>query len=527
MQQPHTTNKSFSLLAKQIHYQLSPTELIEHALKKKEGLLTSTGALMVDTGKFTGRSPKDRYLVQDELTQDSVWWGDINIPITADRFEQLYTKMKYFLHDEEIYVRDLQVGADPEYRLRVRVVTTLAWHNLFCDNLFIRPSSKELAKFNADYTIICIPGFVADPQKDGVKNPNFTILNLSQKIVLIGGTAYAGEMKKGMFSVMNYLLPLQKGVLSMHCAANVNKEGQSALFFGLSGTGKTTLSSDPNRMLIGDDEHGWSDKGIFNFEGGCYAKAIDLTQDREPEIYQAIKFGAILENTKFELGTREVDYSNRVLTENTRTAYPLTHITNAVHPSLAAEPKHIFFLTADAFGILPPISKLTPQQAMYHFISGYTAKVSGTEMGVKEPKSTFSACFGAAFLPLHPLCYAELFGEKLKSSQATVWLINTGWTGGPYGIGSRMKLNYTRTMINAALEGKLEFAPFRLDPVFGFQVPEICPQVPASILNPKTTWKDPEAYDRQAQELVIAFRENFKTYATEANTEISKGGPLI
>jgi phosphoenolpyruvate carboxykinase (ATP) len=527
MQQPLTPNTPLSLFAQKIHYQLPPSKLIEHALERKEGILTKTGALMVNTGNFSGRSPKDRYLVQDLLTKDSVWWGDINIPIDSGHFEQLYSKMLDFLQNKEIYIRDLQIGADPEYRLCIRVVTTLAWHNLFCDNLFIRLSAEELAVFKPEYTIFCAPEFMADPKLDGVKNSNFTILNLSQKTILIGGTAYAGEMKKGMFSIMNYLLPKEKLVLPMHCAANVGRDGLSALFFGLSGTGKTTLSSDPNRMLIGDDEHGWSKKGIFNFEGGCYAKVIDLSAENEPEIFHAIKGGAILENTLFVPGTLEVDYQNRSVTENTRTAYPLSHIPTAVIPSLAEAPKHIFFLTADAFGILPPIAKLSQDQAMYHFLSGYTAKVAGTEIGVKEPKLTFSACFGAAFLPLHPLRYAELLGEKLKSTHATVWLINTGWTGGPYGVGSRIKLNYTRAMINAALEGKLDFAPFRKDPVFGFQVPEICPHVPASLLNPKANWKDPIDYDRQAKELATAFRKNFETYTSDLNTDLIKGEPLI
>jgi phosphoenolpyruvate carboxykinase (ATP) len=526
MQQPPTQRSVLNFPVQQVHYQVSPAELIEHAIQNNEGKLTASGALMVDTGKFTGRSPKDRYLVKDDSTADAIWWGDINIPLAPIHFENIYGKMKSFLEEKMVYVRDLVVGADPNYRINVRVVTSLAWHNLFCDNLFIRSKESELAEFSHEYTVICVPDFVADPQTDGVSNSNFTILNLSQKIILIGGTAYAGEMKKGMFSIMNYLLPTQKQVLPMHCAANVSPEGETALFFGLSGTGKTTLSSDPNRLLIGDDEHGWSNTGIFNFEGGCYAKAIDLDPDREPEIYQAIKFGAILENTRFKTGTREVNFGDRSVTENTRTAYPLSHITNSIHPSLAAAPKHVFFLTADAFGILPPISKLNEEQAMYHFISGYTAKVAGTEIGVTEPKLTFSACFGAAFLPLHPYRYAELFGEKLKSSKATVWLINTGWTGGPYGIGSRMKLSYTRSMIQAAMEGKLDFAPFRIDPVFGFQVPEICPHVPSNILNPKSTWSDSEAYDKQAKLLVAAFQKNFESFVTEPNTKMTSGGPI-
>lgn len=506
-------------------YNLSPAELIEEALQRKEGVLTDTGALMVDTGTFTGRSPKDRFLVKDEVTEDAVWWGDINIPISTAHFEQLYAKMAAFLAGKVIYVRDLHAGADCDYQLDVRVITTLAWHNLFCDNLFIRPTAAISNDVQQEFTILCVPDFAADPESDGVKHANFTVVNFSKRMILIGGTAYAGEMKKGIFSVLNFILPHQKQVLSMHCSANVGKEGDSALYFGLSGTGKTTLSSDPQRFLVGDDEHGWSDNGIFNIEGGCYAKVIDLSAEKEPEIFHAIKRGAILENTRFLPGTQEVDYHNKSVTENTRTAYPLTHIPSSLSPSIAPAPKHIFFLTADAFGILPPISKLNENQAMYHFISGYTAKVAGTEMGIVEPKLTFSACFGAAFLPLHPMRYALLFGQKLKASKAQVWLINTGWTGGAYGQGSRMNLSYTRAMITAALEGKLDFAPFREDPIFGIHVPEICPGVPATLLNPRTTWSDPKSYDIQAQALATAFRANFQAYAALATPEILSGGP--
>lgn len=526
MSSSQTTSSPLTHPEHLIKYNLSPTQLIEVALQRKEGVLTATGALMVDTGTFTGRSPKDRFLVKDEVTEDAVWWGDINIPISTAHFEQLYAKMTAFLQGKEIFVRDLHACADPDYQLDVRVITTLAWHNLFCDNLFIRPTAAKLEGMKQGFTILCVPGFAANPETDGVKHANFTVVNFSKRMILIGGTAYAGEMKKGIFSVLNFILPHQKQVLSMHCSANVGKEGDSALFFGLSGTGKTTLSSDPQRFLVGDDEHGWSEKGIFNIEGGCYAKVIDLSAEKEPEIFHAIKRGAILENTRFLPGTQEVDYRNKSFTENTRTAYPLTHIPSSLDPSLAPSPKHIFFLTADAFGILPPISKLNQNQAMYHFISGYTAKVAGTEMGIVEPKLTFSACFGAAFLPLHPMRYALLFGEKLKTSKAQVWLINTGWTGGGYGQGSRMNLSYTRAMITAALEGKLDFAPFRKDPTFGMEVPEICPGVPASLLNPKATWTDPKGYDQQAQVLAAAFRENFQAYSALATPKVLSGGPL-
>jgi phosphoenolpyruvate carboxykinase (ATP) len=509
-----------------VNYNLSPTELTEEALLRKEGVLTANGALMVDTGAFTGRSPKDRFLVKDAITEDTVWWGDINIPISTAHFEQLYAKMTTFLQNKEVFVRDVQACADPDFRLNVRVITTLAWHNLFCDNLFIRPDKSELKDIKQEFTILCIPDFAADPETDGVKHANFTVVNFSKQLILIGGTAYAGEMKKGIFSVLNFILPHQKKVLSMHCSANVGKDGDSALFFGLSGTGKTTLSSDPQRYLVGDDEHGWSETGIFNIEGGCYAKVIDLSEEKEPDIFHAIKQGAILENTRFVPGTLAVDYSNKSVTENTRTAYPLTHIPSSLDPSVATAPKHIFFLTADAFGILPPISRLNENQAMYHFISGYTAKVAGTEMGIVEPKLTFSACFGAAFLPLHPMQYALLFGEKLKASKAQVWLINTGWTGGPYGKGTRISLSYTRAMLTAALEGKLDYAPFRTDSVFGMEVPEICPGVPASLLNPKATWTDPKAYDEQAKSLAASFRKNFQAFEQLATPAVLSGGPL-
>ncbi|SHO60310.1 phosphoenolpyruvate carboxykinase (ATP) [Algoriphagus zhangzhouensis] len=508
-----------------IHFNLPPAELVEHALARKEGSLTSTGALMADTGKFTGRSPKDRYIVKDEKTSDAVWWGDINIPFDGEKFDQLLGKMKAFLQDKDLFVRDAFAGADPEHRLNIRVINTLAWHNLFCHNMFLRPEHDELNNFIRDFTIICAPDFKADPVTDGTKNSNFAILNLSKRMILIGGTGYAGEMKKGIFSVLNFILPHEKNVLSMHCSANVGKDDDTAIFFGLSGTGKTTLSADPNRNLIGDDEHGWTETGVFNFEGGCYAKVIDLTREKEPEIWDAIRFGSVVENTRFKPGTREVDYENRSVTENTRTAYPIHYIPNAQLPSMAGIPKNIFFLTADAFGVIPPISKLNKSQAMYHFISGYTAKVAGTEMGITEPKLTFSACFGAAFLPLHPTEYATLFGEKMEKYDTNVWLINTGWTGGPYGIGSRMKLSYTRAMITAALEGKLNDVEFKTHQVFGVQVPQSCPSVPSEVLNPRTTWSDPSEYDKQAHELALAFVKNFNQFMSFASDDILKGAP--
>lgn len=508
-------------------HNLSAAELIEQALSRKEGYLTSTGAFMADTGKFTGRSPLDRFIVLDDKTRDSVWWGDINIPFDTDKFEGLLSKMKSFLKERDLFIRDAFAGADPDYRLKIRVINTLAWHNLFCQNMFLRPSEAELENFDHDFTIICAPDFHADPEKDGTKSSNFAILDLTRRIILIGGTGYAGEMKKGIFSVLNFLLPHERNVLSMHCSANIGKKGDTAIFFGLSGTGKTTLSADPNRFLIGDDEHGWAENGVFNFEGGCYAKVINLSRMNEPEIWDAIRFGAIVENTRFKPGTREVDYSNKSVTENTRTAYPISHIPNSLEPSIGGVPKNIFFLTADAFGVIPPISKLSKSQAMYHFISGYTAKVAGTEMGVTEPKLTFSACFGAAFFPLHPAKYATLLGEKMEKNEVNVWLINTGWTGGPYGIGSRMKLSYTRAMITAALEGGLDKVTFSKHPVFGFEVPQSCSNVPAEILNPRMTWNDPEAYDLQAKDLAAAFQKNFEKFKEYASADILKGSPSI
>ncbi|MCU0437354.1 MAG: phosphoenolpyruvate carboxykinase (ATP) [Raineya sp.] len=509
------------------YWNLSPAELVEHALANKEGVLTDTGALMCDTGKFTGRSPKDKFTVLDEKTKDSVWWGDINQPFEPAKFDALHAKMVAFLADKTVYVRDAYAGADPDYQLKLRVVNTQAWHNMFCNNLFLRPKQEELSSFVPNFTIINIPEFQADPAVDGTRQANFAVINFTKKMILIGGTGYAGEMKKGIFTVLNYILPHERNTLSMHCSANVGKEGDVAVFFGLSGTGKTTLSADANRGLIGDDEHGWTDKGVFNFEGGCYAKVINITHESEPEIWDAIKFGSVLENTRFIADTRTPDYTNTSVTENTRVGYPINFIANAVEPSMAGTPKNIFFLTADAFGVLPPISKLNTGQAMYHFISGYTAKVAGTEMGVTEPQTTFSACFGAAFLPLHPTKYAELLGKKMNENKVNVWLINTGWTGGPYGVGSRMKLRYTRAMLTAAMEGKLDNVTFVNHPVFGVAVPQSCPDVPSEVLNPRDTWADKTQYDLKANELAQAFVKNFQKYADFANEEILAGAPKV
>ena len=511
--------------AKSAHWNLSPAELVEHAVKNGEGVITDTGALMCDTGTFTGRSPKDRFVVEDEKTRDTVWWGNVNIPIAADKFDQLHAKMIEHLKDKDLYVRDAYAGADQDYRLNLRVINTKAWQNMFCHNMFLRPTREELPNFEPNFTIICAPDFKANPAEDGTRQENFAIINFSKRMILIGGTGYAGEMKKGIFSVLNYILPHERNVLSMHCSANIGEAGDTAVFFGLSGTGKTTLSADPNRNLIGDDEHGWTADSIFNFEGGCYAKVIDLSREKEPEIWDAIKFGAIVENTRFYPNTRTVDYTNSEVTENTRTAYPIHHISNALEPSVGGIPKNIFFLTCDAYGVLPPISKLDKGQAMYHFISGYTAKVAGTEAGITEPQTVFSACFGSPFLPLHPTKYAEMLGEKMLQNDVNVWLVNTGWSGGGYGVGSRMKLRYTRAMITAALNGELDNVGYMEHPIFGVEMPTSCPNVPAEVLNPEQTWSDKDAYQNKAQHLANEFVNNFEKYADFANEEILAGAP--
>mgnify|MGYP000924402402 CR=1 FL=1 len=507
------------------YWNLTPAELVEEAVNRGEGTLVDTGALAADTGEFTGRSPKDRFIVCDETTEDSVWWGDVNIKFDSAKFDKLYDRVCAYLYGKEIFVRDAYACADPEYRMNIRVVTETAYHNIFANNLFLRPTRNEIENFSAEWTIINAPGFKADPAIDGTRQHNFAILNFTRKIILIGGTGYTGEIKKGIFGVLNYVLPHNRNVLSMHCSANIGKDGDTAIFFGLSGTGKTTLSADPNRGLIGDDEHGWGDGSVFNLEGGCYAKCVDLTQEKEPQIWDAIKFGALLENIVCYEGTSTVDFSDISKTENTRVAYPIHHISNAVEPSIAGTPKNIFFLTCDAYGVLPPISRLDAGQAMYHFISGYTAKVAGTEAGVTEPQTTFSACFGKVFLPLHPTQYAEMLGKKMKDNHVNVWLVNTGWTGGPYGVGSRMKLSYTRAMITAALNGELDQVTYEAHPVFGLQMPTSCPNVPAEILNPRNTWSDKAVYDAKANELAAAFVKNFAQYADGASEEIMAAAP--
>jgi phosphoenolpyruvate carboxykinase (ATP) len=498
--------------SKFIHYQLSPSELIEIAITNGEAKLADSGALAADTGEFTGRSPRDRFIVCDEITEQSVWWGDVNIKFGESQFEALFDKVTSYLSEKAIYVRDAYACASDEYRLNIRVVTETAYQNLFANNLFLRPSTID-AQLIPEWTIIAAPGFKANPEIDGTRQSNFCIINFSKKMILIGGTGYTGEIKKGIFSVLNFILPHHHHVLSMHCSANVGKDGDTALFFGLSGTGKTTLSADPDRLLIGDDEHGWSKDSIFNFEGGCYAKCVDLDPEKEPQIFNAIRFGSLLENVNFYKEGRTVDFTNIDKTENTRVAYPIDYIENALIPSLGSAPKNIFFLTADAFGVLPPISKLNSEQAKYHFISGYTAKVAGTEAGINEPQLTFSACFGKAFLPLHPSKYAQLLEQNIDQFGVDVWLINTGWTGGKYGTGSRMKLAYTRAMIKSALNGGLKDVEYEEHPLFGLAMPTSCPGVPTEILNPMNTWQDKNAYEQTANSLAEAFVSNFKQYS--------------
>jgi len=506
-------------------WNLSPADLTEETILRGQGVLSDTGALVINTGEFTGRSPKDRFVVCDETTENSVWWGDVNIKFTPENFDKLYGKITAYLTNRDIYVRDSFVCADENYRMNVRVITETPWSNMFASNMFLRPGKEELINFNPEWNIICAPGFMAIPEKDGTRQHNFAIINFTKKQIIIGGTGYTGEIKKGVFSVLNFVLPHEKNTLSMHCSANVGENGDTAVFFGLSGTGKTTLSSDPNRRLIGDDEHGWSKDSVFNFEGGCYAKTINLTEEQEPQIFNAIKFGAILENIGFQPGTSKPDYSDTTITQNTRVSYPIHHIGNIMVPSKGGIPKNIFFLTADAFGVLPPISKLTPGQAMYHFISGYTAKVAGTEAGIDEPQTAFSACFGAPFLPLHPTKYAEMLGEKIAETGANVWLINTGWSGGEYGVGSRIKLKYTRAMITAALTGKLDNVEFKTHEVFGLSMPTECENVPAEILSPKNTWENKAAYDTKANLLAGEFVKNFKQFESAANEEIMNAAP--
>ena len=513
-----------------VRYNLTSDELHAITIKNKQGVEANSGALAINTGEFTGRSPTDRFIVKDHITKDEVWWGNINLPFDPDKFDKLYTKVANYLSNKEIFVRDNYVCADVSYKLNIRIVTEHTWSNMFAHNMFLRPTEEELSSFSPEWIVINAPGFMADTAVDGTRQHNFAILNFSKKIVLIGGTGYTGEIKKGVFSALNFILPVDKNTLPMHCSANVGKDGDTAIFFGLSGTGKTTLSADPTRKLIGDDEHGWTNENtIFNFEGGCYAKVIDLTENKEPDIFHAIRKGAILENVILK-EDGSVDFEDTSITQNTRVSYPIYHIDNIQEGSIGKNPKNTFFLTADAFGVLPPISKLNPGQAAYHFISGYTAKVAGTEAGVKEPSPSFSACFGAPFMPLHPTRYAEMLSKKMQESDVTVWLVNTGWTGGPYGVGRRMELKYTRAMITAAMNGSLEEANkgnYHIHSVFGVSQPRTCPNVPTGVLSPRATWNNDDGYYKTAQKLADSFRNNFKKFEELASEEILAGGPLM
>ncbi len=510
-----------------VYHNLSTPELYEESIRREEAMVGHLGPLVVSTGKYTGRSANDKFVVREPGTEGQIWWGKINKPFDPADFEKVLYGLRSYLQNKDIFVQDAYAGADPNYQIKVRVVSEHAWHSLFARTMFIREFDPEvLASFEPDYTVIHCPDFQADPEDEHTASEAFILLNLDKKLVVIGGTSYAGEIKKSIFTVMNYLMPLQ-GVLSLHSSANVGTDGTSAVFFGLSGTGKTTLSTEADRALIGDDELGWSDTGIFNYEGGCYAKMIRLSDEAEPEIYQTTRrFGTVLENVTIDSDTRRLDLVEAG-TENTRGAYPITHIDNIAEGSMAGHPKNIFMLTADAFGVLPPISRLTPEQAKYHFISGYTAKVAGTERGVKEPQATFSACFGAPFMPLHPTVYADLLGEKIDKHDVKVWLINTGWTGGPYGVGERFKIAHSRAVIAAAIDGHLDDVEFNADPVFGIEIPAECPGIPTELLTPRNTWEDKAAYDDKATNLAGLFRKNFEEFAEQAGAEIAAAGPVM
>lgn len=510
-----------------VYWNLTTPMLYEQVAQRREGVVGHLGPLLVRTGDHTGRSPNDKFIVREPTSEKDIWWGAVNQGIEQEKFDNLYRRIQAYLQNRDVFIFDGYAGADPVYRMPVRIITEFAWHSLFARNMFLRELDlHKLRHFVPEFTVIDVPLFHADPQFDGVRSQTFILVDFGKRMVLIGGTQYSGEIKKSIFSALNYYLP-KRGVLSMHCSANYGRNKDDvALFFGLSGTGKTTLSSDPQRTLIGDDEHGWSDHGVFNFEGGCYAKVIRLDPQGEPDIYETTRrFGTILENVAYSSETREIDLDDDSLTENTRASYPITHIDNVDVSGVAGHPKHIVFLTADAFGVLPPISKLTTNQALYHFLSGYTAKVAGTERGVTEPKATFSACFGAPFMPLHPGVYARLLGEKLEQHKSHVWLVNTGWTGGPYGVGKRMKLAYTRRMVTAALAGELDNVETVADPIFGLHVPAAVEGVPAEVLNPRNTWESGEAYDAQANKLAQMFVDNFKQFEDGVHADVIAAGP--
>jgi phosphoenolpyruvate carboxykinase (ATP) len=503
-----------------VFWNLGTAELVEHAVRRGEGKLSADGALVCLTGQHTGRSPNDKFIVRDAETETTINWGKTNVGMTPEAFDKLHAKVLAHLSAKDLYVQDVYAGADDTYRLKVRVVNENAWHNLFARNMFIQPASSALGGFDPEFTVLHAPSCKADPAVNGTNSECFIVLNFAKQVVIIGGTIYAGEIKKSVFSILNYILP-EKGVMPMHCSANIGKDGQAAIFFGLSGTGKTTLSADSSRTLIGDDEHGWGPNGVFNFEGGCYAKVINLSPEAEPEIYATTKrFGTILENVVMDPATRRLDLNDGSLTENTRASYPLEFIPNTSTTGKGPHPKNIIMLTADAFGVLPPISKLTPEQAMYHFLSGYTARVAGTEKGVKEPQATFSTCFGGPFMPRHPTVYAKLLGEMMQRHGADCWLVNTGWSGGGYGVGSRMKIAYTRAMIHAALDGVLAKGEFRADPNFGLMVPVACPGVPADVLQPKATWPDKSAYDVAAQDVARRFEKNFEQFQGHVDSKV-------
>ncbi len=515
---------------KKVHWNLCSPKLYEQATKRGEGVISHLGPLVVvrppESLISTGRAPDDKYIVRDDETEKKINWGNVNIAFDTERFEDIFERVKSYMQDRELFIQDVYAGADPKYRLAVRVITEYAWQSLFARNVLIRIRDRSLIpQFRPEFTVIAMSKFLANPKIDGIHSETFILVNFSQKLVLIGGTYYGGEIKKSIFTALNYILP-QKNVLSMHCSANMGKSGDTALLFGLSGTGKTTLSADPKRALLGDDEHGWSNDGIFNFEGGCYAKVIRLSREAEPEIYETTrKFGTILENVVCDPETRYVDLDDDSITENTRAAYPLTHLDNIVKDGMGGHPKNIIFLTADAFGVLPPISRLTIDQATYHFLSGYTAKVAGTEAGVTEPKATFSACFGAPFMPLHPSEYGRLLAEKINKQKAQCWLINTGWTGGPYGVGKRIAIRHTRSMLNAALEGRLDGVNYVMDPIFRLGVPESCPDVPQEILTARNTWADKAAYDEKARNLAGLFAKNFQKYENFVSPDVIAAGP--
>src|SRR5437016_1924983 len=508
------------LTSNKIYGNLRSGPLVEHAIRRDEGQLADNGALVAYTGRYTGRTPKDKFTVKDSITADKVNWVDSNFAFDPDKFDLLFERVVEFLRGRDLFIQDLYAGADPHFRLPVRVINQYAWHNLFVRALFVRPNPEEMKSYVPEFTIVSAPEFQANPQRDGTRSEAFIIVNFTRKIILIGGTKYAGEMKKSIFGVMNFLLP-EDNVFPMHCSANVGRHGDTALFFGLSGTGKTTLSADPERLLIGDDEHGWSPNGIFNFEGGCYAKCIKLSTENEPQIWNAIRFGAVLENVTLDPITHTPDYNDDSRTENTRCAYPVDYIEGAVTPGIGTHPKTVIFLTADAFGVLPPISTLNPDQAMYHYLSGYTAKVAGTAAGVKEPKPDFSTCFGAPFLPLRPKVYAEMLGRRVQEHDAQCWLVNTGWFGGPFGTGQRMKLAYTRSMVRAAMEGQLNNVEFAVEPAFGFNIPKSCPGVPPEFLDARSAWKDKAAYDQAAADLSSRFAKNFEKFQVPENIRIA------